>query len=59
MHGPTEREIALNVPFQRTHFVTLATESLDEIGVVINLVEDDEPVPGRCLRIGPICPELS
>ena len=58
LHGGTQREVGLDIPFQIAQDVALALELLDQIGMVADVVQDGEPVARRGFRVGTVRPKL-
>ena len=58
MHCPPQYEVGAYIPFKIIHLITLPTPLFDEIRMIVQLVEDGEPVAGWCFRVGSVCPEF-
>ena len=58
MHCTTEREIGFHIPLQRAELGALSTELPDEQRVVIDFVDNDEPVSGRRFRTRTVRPKF-
>ena len=59
MHGTTQGEVGLDIPLKGTKFWSSAGKALLQLFMLIDRVEDHEPVSWRCLGVGAIGPELS
>ena len=58
VHGASQGEVGLHVPFQAAQLRALAAEPLLQGGVVVDIVQDREPMAGRRLRVGAVGPEF-
>ena len=58
VHRGSEGEVGFDVPLEVGQDVALALELLDELGVVVHVVEDGEPVTRRGFRVGTVRPKL-
>ena len=58
VHGAAQREVGLHVPLQVVEHRAMAPESPHQCRVIVDVVQDREPVAGRRLRIGAVSPEF-